>query len=69
MLNSGETRHFVAEQVNFLSKRLWFSPHANANYPVEMFVRTGEYEWRLYPLFDDQELDMRGSTGAAYWER
>jgi predicted secreted hydrolase len=31
-------------------------------------VRAGGKEWRLAPLFDDQENDTRLSTGAIYWE-
>ena len=35
-----------------------------------MVVRTptGERRWRLTPLFDDQELDSRGTGGPVYWE-
>ena len=33
-----------------------------------MDVRVGERTWRVEPLFDDQELDARASTGTLYWE-
>ncbi len=33
-----------------------------------MRIRTDEIEWLLTPLFDDQELDSRESTGTVYWE-
>lgn len=65
---NGKTRFFDTEQVDFMPVRTWQSPHTNAWYPVEMRIRTSELEWQLIPLFDDQELDSRSSTGAAYWE-
>ena len=33
-----------------------------------MAVSTGGVEVTLEPLFDDQELDSRASTGTIYWE-
>jgi predicted secreted hydrolase len=33
-----------------------------------MRIRTGETEWQLTPLLDDQELDARQSTAEVYWE-
>ena len=33
-----------------------------------MDVRVGDRTWRVEPLFDDQELDARSSTGTLYWE-
>lgn len=65
---SGEVRFFDPEQVEFTPVRTWQSPHTEAVYPVVMQIRTGEIEWRLTPLLDDQELDSRQSTGAVYWE-
>ncbi|MCB1985077.1 MAG: carotenoid 1,2-hydratase [Burkholderiales bacterium] len=59
---------FNPDQVEFIPERTWESPHTKATYPVEMRVRTGDFEWQLKPLFDDQELDSRSSTGAVYWE-
>jgi predicted secreted hydrolase len=64
----GEVLFYGLEQVEFIPQRVWQSPHTNTVYPVEMHIRTGEIEWRLIPLFDDQELDSRGTTGAVYWE-
>lgn len=64
----GNARFYDPDQVEFIPQRVWQSPHTNAVYPVEMHVRTGEFEWRLAPLFDDQELNSRGTTGAVYWE-
>ncbi len=65
---SGGITQFSPDQVEFIPERTWKSPRTQAVYPVEMRVRTGEVEWRLVPLLDDQELDTRSSTGAAYWE-
>ena len=44
------------------------SPRTAIAFPVEWNVRLGLHEWRLVPLFDDQENDTRASTGAIYWE-
>ena len=65
---AGDVTLFEPEQVEFTSKRTWRSPHTDVDYPVAMQIRTGETEWILTPLFDDQELDSRQSTGAVYWE-
>ena len=65
---AGRVTLFEPEQVEFTPQRTWRSPHTDAIYPVAMRIRTGETEWLLTPLFDDQELDSRQSTGAVYWE-
>lgn len=65
---AGHVTLFEPEQVEFTPQRTWRSPHTDAIYPVAMRIRTGETEWLLTPLFDDQELDSRQSTGAVYWE-
>ena len=31
-------------------------------------IRTGDLNFELEPLMDDQELDARASTGTIYWE-
>jgi len=52
--------------------RSWRSPRTAANYPVERVLKvklpSGEREWRIKPLFDDQELDSRAAGGPVYWE-
>ena len=48
--------------------RSWRSPRTGARWPVRMRVSAGGRELVLEPLFDDQELDARGSTGTVYWE-
>jgi len=65
---SGDVRFFNPEQVEFTPTRTWKSPHTEAIYPVAMHIRTGEIEWQLVPLLDDQELDSSQSTGSIYWE-
>ncbi|UJP06447.1 MAG: carotenoid 1,2-hydratase [Nitrosomonas sp.] len=65
---SGNMTLFDPEQVDFTPVRTWRSPHTDAVYPVEMRTRTGDIEWHLVPLLDDQELDARQSTATVYWE-
>lgn len=65
---SGNMTLFDADQVEFTPVRMWQSPHTEAMYPVEMRIRTGDIEWQLTPLLDDQELDARQSTATVYWE-
>jgi hypothetical protein len=57
-----------ATKVRFVPLRSWRSPRTGVTYPVEMRVTAGERELTLEPLFDDQELDSRASTGTIYWE-
>lgn len=65
---SGQTRSFTPDQVSFTPIRTWRSSHTQAVYPVATRIRTGETEWQIMPLMDDQELDSRSSTRAVYWE-
>jgi predicted secreted hydrolase len=48
--------------------RHWQSARSGARWPVSMRIRVAGRELELRPLFDDQELDARGSTGTTYWE-
>ena len=48
--------------------RQWRSLRSGATYPVAMRLVVGERSFSLEPLFDDQELDTRASTGTVYWE-
>jgi predicted secreted hydrolase len=59
---------FPPDKVAFAVRRTWKSPRTGVVYPVSMDVRVGERTWRVDPLFDDQELDARSSTGTLYWE-
>lgn len=59
--------------LRFVPLRRWRSPRTGIEYPVEwslILSAPGEplRHLRLVPLFDDQELDSRRSTGALYWE-
>ncbi|MDO8300005.1 carotenoid 1,2-hydratase [Lacisediminimonas sp.] len=65
---AGRITRFGPESVSFKPLRSWRSPRTGANYPVSAIFRTGDTEWRLTPLQDDQELDSRMSTGTVYWE-
>ncbi len=65
---SGHMTFFSPDEVSFHPLRTWRSPHTDTVYPIAMRIKTGDIEWRLEPLLDDQELDSRFSTGAVYWE-
>lgn len=58
----------AAAAPRFKPLRHWRSARSGASYPVSMRVTVGARELRLEPIFDDQELDTRGSTGTIYWE-
>ena len=58
----------AAPQPVFEPLRLWRSARTGVRYPVAMRVTVGARVFELQPLFDDQELDARASTGTIYWE-
>jgi predicted secreted hydrolase len=68
----GSATTFAPGDVRFTTERTWRSPRTGAEYPVErgLVVRlpTGERQWTIKPLFDDQELDSRAGGGPVYWE-
>jgi len=64
----GRTRTLSRDQVRFSPLRVWRSPRTGVSYPVAMRVTAADTEFTLEPLFDDQELDSRASTGTIYWE-
>jgi predicted secreted hydrolase len=68
----GELTRFAPGDVRFTTERRWHSPRTDTDYPVErvLSVRlpSGERQWRITPLFDDQELDSRAAGGPVYWE-
>jgi predicted secreted hydrolase len=64
----GRTRALAPDEVRFSPSRSWRSPRTGIEYPVAMTVAAGGIEITLEPLFDDQELDSRASTGTIYWE-
>ena len=57
-----------AAEPRFEPLRHWRSLRSGASYPVQMRVVVGPRVLELHPLFDDQELDTRASTGTIYWE-
>jgi predicted secreted hydrolase len=64
----GEPVAVARDAIAFTVRRTWRSPRTGTGYPVAMDVRVGDQVWRIDPLFDDQELDARASTGTLYWE-
>ncbi|MGI4858637.1 MAG: lipocalin-like domain-containing protein [Janthinobacterium lividum] len=66
--SDGRITSFGPGAVDFIPRRQWSSPRTATRYPVAQTVKTGALTWQLDPLFDDQELDSRQSTGAVYWE-
>ena len=64
----GHVRTLAPGEVRFTPSRSWRSPRTGVVYPVGMTVVAGGIELALVPLFDDQELDSRASTGTIYWE-
>ena len=58
--------------VLFTTQRRWRSPRTGAVYPVARTLTLrlpgGTRQWRIAPLFDDQELDSRPAGGPVYWE-
>lgn len=64
----GHVRALRAQSIAFVPLRRWRSPRTGVDYPVAMRVTAEEFDVELQPLFDDQELDARTSTGTLYWE-
>ncbi len=64
----GRIHVFAETDVRFTPVRSWRSPRTGVAYPIAMTVVAGGMELALEPLFDDQELDSRASTGTIYWE-
>ncbi len=64
----GAVRTLDPGEVRFTTLRRWRSPRTGIEYPVAVRVDAGPASVNLTPLFDDQELDARGSVGTVYWE-
>lgn len=64
----GAAKVLAADAVAFSPQRQWRSPRTGFDYPVAWQLRIGERLFDVTPLFADQELDSRRSTGAIYWE-
>lgn len=66
--DTGSAPQATDPAVQFSVRRTWRSALTGADYPVSLRIVAGERDITLVPLFDDQELDTRGSTGIIYWE-
>ncbi len=64
----GEQRSLGISSVTFEALRRWRSPRSGASWPVAQRLTVNGRVLEVHPLFDDQELDTRGSTGVTYWE-
>ncbi len=65
---TGAVQAFAAADIVWTPLRRWRSPRTQVDYPVAMSLLAGGRHYELHPLFDDQELDARASTGTLYWE-
>ena len=61
-------RVFGADEVDFTPVERWTSPRTRGVWPVAQRIRVGARTFETTPLFADQELDSRATTGAVYWE-
>ncbi|MGQ0522352.1 MAG: lipocalin-like domain-containing protein [Betaproteobacteria bacterium] len=66
--HDGSLSVFSTAQIRFIPTRIWRSPRTGARYPVGWTITARDIELTLEPLMDDQEHDVRGSTGTIYWE-
>jgi predicted secreted hydrolase len=70
--SDGAVERYSPGELHFETLRSWTSPRTGTRYPVEQRISIEHagmrHGWRLSPLFDDQELDSRASTGTIYWE-
>ena len=67
-LASGAAKSLSPHEIRFLPLRFWRSPRTGVGYPVVMDVTAGGERLTLEPMFDDQELDARATTGTLSWE-
>lgn len=65
---SRQVQVFGPDQVRFEPLQRWTSPRTRADWPVMQRLTVGGRVFETHPLFVDQELDSRASTGAVYWE-
>jgi len=65
---SPRVQTFGPDQVRFEPIERWNSPRTRADWPVAQRITVGARVFETRPLFPDQELDSRASTGAVYWE-
>lgn len=65
---SARAQVFGSDAVRFEPLDRWTSPRTRADWPVAQRITVGSRVFETRPLFPDQELDSRASTGAVYWE-
>ncbi len=65
---AGQLRIFAAHEVQFAALRHWTSPSTGARYPVAWRLHSPAGPQRLEALLEAQEMDLRATTGTAYWE-
>ncbi len=63
-----ENRKNHKTKMNWIVIRRWTSPNSFATYPISQRIIIGTLIMEVHPLFDDQEIDARASTGGFYWE-
>jgi predicted secreted hydrolase len=56
------------KNVQFKTLKNWKSTKTGTQYPVSQSIHLDGNTYILTPLFDDQELDARMSSGTLYWE-
>jgi predicted secreted hydrolase len=64
----GKVRAFTPHEIEFTPLRVWQSSRTGTRYPVEWRVRAADMVIELRPLMDDQEMDVRRSSGTVYYE-
>jgi predicted secreted hydrolase len=65
---SARVQVFGPGDVRFEPLERWNSPRTRTDWPVAQRLTVGARVFETRPLFPDQELDSRASTGAVYWE-
>ena len=67
---SGEWTHLAREDFQLEVLEHWRSPHTEAIYPSRWRLRVPRFaiDVTITPVFNDQELDTRGTTMIVYWE-
>lgn len=63
---NGDTQNF--KNIQFKALKNWKSNKTGTQYPVSQSIHLDGTTYILTPLFDDQELDARMSSGTLYWE-
>ena len=64
----GQLRVFGGQSLRFEALKHWTSTATKAIYPTRWAIHTPVGDFVVQAVFDNQELDGRGSTGAIYWE-